>query len=263
MTETERVLEAALEMLRKRQAAAIVTVIEARGSTPRGVAARMVVAADATTVGTVGGGAVEARAIEEALAAIAEGCPREVSYSLVDEERGDPGVCGGEMRLFIDVLQPRPTLLIVGGGHVGQAVAEMGAFLGFHVTVMDDRREVVEEKRFPWAEERLAGDPAELLRDYPLTPTTYVVLVTPHYSLDERLLPVLDGRPLPYVGLIGSRRRTALTFKKARERGVSEEFLRRVHTPIGLDIGAETPQELAVSIIAEVIAVQRKGASGE
>jgi xanthine dehydrogenase accessory factor len=255
--EMEQVYEAALEAIRRGESAAMATVIEARGSTPRGASAKMLVYADGRTVGTVGGGGVEARVIEEAEAAIVEGQSRELDYNLVDDKGGDPGICGGSMRVFVEVLAPRPTLLIIGGGHVGQAVAELAAFLGYRIAVVDERPEMVTPGRFPQAEVRLTGDTVQQVVDFPLTEHTYVVMVTPHYTLDEKVLAVLARRPVSYVGLIGSRRRTGLTFERARESGVSEGFLERIHTPIGLDIGAETPREIAFSILAEIIAVQR------
>jgi len=255
--ETEQVYQAALQAIRQGEPAAMAIVIEARGSTPRGVSSKMLIYADGRTVGTVGGGGVEARVIEAAQVAIAEGQSRELDYRLVDEERGDPGICGGDMRIFVEALTPRPTLLIIGGGHVGQAVAELGAFLGYRVAVVDERPDMVTPERFPQAEVRLTGDPVQQIVDFPLTEHTYLVMVTPHHTLDEKVLAVLAGCSLAYVGLIGSRRRTAHTFERAREAGVPEELLQRVHTPIGLDIGAETPQEIAVSILAEIIAIQR------
>jgi len=255
--EIERVYAAILEAIRHGESAALATIIEAKGSTPRG-SAKMLIYADGSTVGTVGGGEMEARVIEEARAAIAEGKSRELDYSLVDTGRGDPGVCGGDMRLFIEVLATRPTLLILGGGHVGQAAAEMAGLLGYRIVVIDERSEIVTAERFPQAEARLSGDVAQQVTDFPLTEQTYVVMVTPHHTLDEKVLEVLIDRPVAYVGLIGSSRRTALTFERAREAGVPDEFLERIHTPIGLDIGAETPKEIAVSILAEIIAVQRR-----
>lgn len=247
--ETTRVYEAALEALRQGGVAAVVTVIGVRGSTPRGAAAKMLVHADGRTVGTVGGGDVEACAVEEARAAMGEGRPREARCRARDE--------GGEMRLFIEVLTPRPTLLILGAGHVGQAVAELGDFLGYRVAVVDERQELMAPKRFPSADVRLPGDFARQVAKFPLSERTYVVIVTPHENEDERILAALAGREVAYVGLIGSSRRTAHTFQRAGELDVPEGVLDRIHTPIGLDIGAESPREIAVSIMAEIIAVQR------
>lgn len=256
--ELERVYQAILDALRAGKPAAVATVVEVDGSAPRGAGAKMLIMADGTTVGTVGGGGVEARVMEEARAAIAEGRSREVTYRLRDLDRGDPGVCGGDMRILIEVLPPRPTLLILGAGHLGQAVAELGAFLGYRIVVMDERPGLATPERFPWAEQCITGDLAEEVARFPIDPHTYVVMVTPHYTGDAAVLAALANRSPTYVGLVGSRRRTALTFQRAQELGVSQEWLKqRVYTPIGLDIGAETPREIAISILAEVIAVQR------
>jgi len=255
--ETESVYEAALEAVRQGDSAALATVIEAQGSTPRGACAKMLVYADGRTVGTVGGGGVESRVIEAAKEAIAAGEARELQYRLVDEERGDPGICGGDMRIFVEPLVPRPRVLIIGAGHVGQAVAELADFLGYRIAVLDERPELVTADRFPWAGTLLAGDVAEEMKDFALDEHTYVVMVTPHHSLDEKILAAVGDRPVGYLGLIGSRRRTAHTFERALKAGVPEEILEQVHTPIGLDIGAETPREIAVSIVAEIIGVQR------
>ncbi len=262
--EIERVYQAALEAIRQGEPAALATIIAAEGSTPRG-SAKMLIYAGGRTVGTVGGGGMEARVIEEAQAAIVEGKSRELSYSLVDDKRGDPDICGGDVRLFVEVLAARPTLLILGGGHVGQAVAEMGSLLGYRIAVIDERPEMVTAERFPQADVQLAGDVAQLVADFPLAEHTYVAIVTLHHApedalrhtRDQDILAILADRPVAYVGLIGSARRTALTFERAREAGVPEELLERVRTPIGLAIGAETPCEIAVSILAEIIAVQR------
>ena len=261
--ETEAVYEAALEAVREGVPAAVATVIETKGSTPRGVSARMLVYADGRTVGTVGGGGVESRVIEEAQAAIGSGESRELHHRLLDEDRGDPGVCGGDMRIFLDVLAPRPMVLVIGAGHVGQAVAELAAFLGYRIAVLDERSELVTADRFPWAGTLVAGDLDVEVQNLGLTEQTYVVMVTPHHSLDEKVLEAVKNRPVAYLGLIGSRRRTSHTFERAREAGVPEALLDRVHTPIGLDIGAETPREIALSIMAEIVAVRRGFHEGE
>ncbi|MGD2105847.1 MAG: XdhC/CoxI family protein [Anaerolineae bacterium] len=257
--ETELVYEAALEAARHGEAAALATVLEARGSTPRSASAKMLVYADGRTVGTIGGGGVESRVIEEAISAIAEGESRELHYRLVDEEEGDPGICGGDMRIFVDVMVPRPVVLIIGAGHLGQAVAELADFLGYRIAVLDERQELVTPDRFPWARTFLTGDVAEQVREFGVDAHTYVVVVTPHHSLDEQVLSAVADRSFGYIGRIGSQRRTAHTFGRAREAGVPDEVLDRVNTPIGLDIGAETPREIAVSILAEIIAVERAG----
>jgi xanthine dehydrogenase accessory factor len=255
--EIRQVYAAALEAIDRGEPVAMVTILETRGSTPRNASSKMLVFPNGRIVGTVGGGGVEARVLEEAKAALDERRCRELHYNLVNEELGDPGICGGSMRLLVEVLNPRPALLIVGGGHVGQAVAQLSALLGYRIVVLDERPDMVTSERFPQAELRLTGDLVQQMAEFPLTAQTFVVMVTPHHTSDEKLLATLKDRPVAYVGLIGSRRRTAHTFQRARESGVPEELLERVHTPVGLDIGAETPMEIAVSVVAEIIAVQR------
>ena len=257
MEELERVYEAVLAAIRRGEPAALATVIETRGSTPREAGAKMLVYGDGRTEGTVGGGGVEARVIELALQALAEGQPRVFTYRPAEDERGGEEFCGGDMRVFVEVLLPRPTLLIVGGGHIGQAVAELGTFLSFRIAVLDERAELIGADRFPQADVLLTGALDEQLRAFPLSARTFVLFVTPHHSADEKGLAVLAEHRPAYVGLIGSRRRTKATFERARALGVPDGFLARVHTPIGLDIGAETPHEIAVSIMAEVIAVRQ------
>lgn len=251
MEETEQVYEAALEAIRGGEPAAVVTVIERLGVGPRKSGAKMIVYADGRTVGTVGGGETEAQVIRAACEAIREGQNCELVFP------AHAGSCGGGIRVWIEVLEPRPTLVIAGAGHVGQALAELGAFLGYRVVVADARAELLSAERFPSVDVRLLGDPAQTLRDFPFTPHTFVVLVTPHQSNDEHLLALLAERPCAYVGLMGNPRRTQSTFERARALGVPGPWLAQVHTPVGLEIGAETPREIAVSIIAEIIAVRR------
>jgi xanthine dehydrogenase accessory factor len=216
----------------------------------------MLVYADERSVGTVVVG-VESWVIEEAKEAIAVGEDRELHYSLVDEDRGDRDICGGGMRIFAEPLVPRPLVLVIGAGHVGQAVAELADYLGYRIEVLDERPGLLTAERFPWAGTLLTGDVAEEVRNFGVDEHTYVVMVTPHHSPDEKVLKVVADRPFAYVGLIGSQRRTIHTFERAREAGVPESVLEQVHTPIGLDIGAETLREIAASITVEIIAVQR------
>ena len=262
MEEIERVYEAALEALRQGEPVALATVIETEGSTPRAAGAKMLIRADGRTDGSVGGGAIEAGTIREALEALGEGQPRQMEQRSEEPEAGAEAGCRGRVRIFIEVLAPSATLLIIGGGHVGQALAELAGFLGYRVIVLDERPEMVTEARFPTASMRLSGPMAERLGQLPLTSQTSVVFLTPHHWPDEQLLAVLAGRPVAYVGMIGSKRRARATLERAAKLGVPSDFLARIHTPIGLGIGAETPREIAVSIAAEIIAVQR-GQAGD
>ncbi len=171
--------------------------------------------------------------------------------------RGAPGV----YQVFIEVVEPPATLLVVGGGHIGLSLATIGEHAGFSVAVLDDRPDYANPERFPMADRVICGDFVEELRRFPVDAGTYIVVVTRGHKQDEISLREVVGRGARYVGMIGSRRRVGAVLQHLLESGVPAEALERVHTPIGLDIGAETPAEIAVSIIAEIVK-ERRGGSG-
>jgi len=259
----DTVQRALVEALEQNKPAAVATVVKTLGSAPRAVGAKMLVYPDGSIVGSVGGGEMEQRVIREALAALDEGKPRYLDFNLSNPERGDPLVCGGEMELFIEPLLPPPTLLLAGAGHVGAACAELGKFLGLRVLVADDRPELLTREKFPTADELLAGDPCTHLNAATVTARTYIVLVTRAHTLDTELLRAALQTPAAYIGMLGSKRRVLTVFDTLKQEGVSDEQLARVHAPIGIRIGAETPQEIAVSILAEIIVALRSGQTGE
>jgi xanthine dehydrogenase accessory factor len=234
-------------------AAVVATVVSARGSTPRSAGAKMVVYPDGRTMGTVGGGAVEADVIERARALVDSGEPTLLEFELTGEA---DAVCGGRMSIFLDLIAGAPSVAVIGGGHVGQAVATAAGQAGFRVTVVDDRREVVSTDRFPTAERRLVGGAELLDGDLALDGSWFVVIVTRGHRYDkEWVRAVVDRRPA-YVGMIGSAEKVRRTFDELEREGAPGEVLRAVHAPIGIDIGAETPDEIAVSVVAEMIAVR-------
>jgi xanthine dehydrogenase accessory factor len=196
--------------------------------------------------------------IQEALHVIQEGHPRLVRYTLSDPLQGDPGVCGGEVEIFIEPLLP-PAVLIIGAGHVGRALAHLAKWLGFRVLVSDDRPELCTPEWIPEADRFFVGPPEEVLPQAPIHHQTYIVLTTRNHPLDVRILPLILDSPAPYIGVIGSRRRWLLTAKALMERGIPLERLARVRSPVGLELRAETPEEIAVSIMAEIIALRRGG----
>ncbi len=238
------------------RSAALATVVRVEGSAPREVGAKMVVYADGRIEGTVGGGKMEALVIQAAVDAIETGQSRTVHYDLREVDAGDPGICGGAVDVYIDVAVPNPTLLLVGAGHVAMPVAEIAHMCGFRVVVVDDRADMASEERFPCAAERIAADIVESVRAFPVTPHTYVVIVTRGHALDEEALREVVERPAAYIGMIGSRRKVHTLFEHLREMAVDESLIGRVHSPIGIDIGSQTPAEIAVSIVAEMIAVR-------
>jgi xanthine dehydrogenase accessory factor len=235
---------------------ALCMIIRSRGSTPRHVTSKMLVYPDGHIIGTVGGGEVENRVIKEALSAMQDKKPRLLEYNMTDPERGDPGVCGGQLEIYVEPIIPKPVLVVVGVGHVGKAVAHLAKWLGFVVVVCDDRPDFCTPASVPEADEFYPIPLEELTQQLNITPWTSIVLTTRGMDVDVRGLPSLLNTQASYIGVIGSKRRWSTTTKKLLEAGVSADKLKRIHSPIGLDIHAETPEEIAVSIMAELIKLQ-------
>ncbi len=242
--------------------AVLVTVIRAQGSVPRHAGSKMLVLADGSLVGTIGGGDMEHRVAEEALLALKAGelCVRQ--YAFRDPAQGDVGVCGGEIEVLMEPIQPKPTLLIIGAGHVGSAVAHLGKWLGFQVIVADDRPEFADPESQPQADRVIHAAMQDLPGEVEIGPQTYILLTTRGVDLDVQGLPALLATPAAYLGVIGSRRRWETSAEQLRAAGVSEALLKRVTSPMGLELNAETPEEIAVSMLAQIIML-RRGGTGE
>lgn len=240
-------------------AAALCTVVRTSGSVPRRAGSKMLVFPDRRIEGTIGGGELEARVVAEALAALADGHPRTLEYALTDPKRGDPGICGGTVEVYVEPVQPEPTLLIVGAGHVGRALAQLAHFLGYRVLVSDDRPEMLTADAMPHAQALYAGSIAELPEQVDIDAQTYIVLTTRNAEIDVKGLPSLLKSSAGYIGVIGSRRRWAEARKKMEAAGVPAAQLDRVHSPMGLELNAETPEEIALSILAEIVMLRRGG----
>lgn len=254
------IYEAIAEAVRQREAVALATIVQTHGSTPRQVGTKMLICPDGTSMGTVGGGVLEAAIVEAAQEALAERKSRLVHYGLrADQHEQDLGVCGGDLDVFIDVIAPQLTLLLIGAGHVAIPLAELAHLLGFRTVVFDDRAEYANRDRFPQAEKILVEDFETGLMALDITPNTWVIIATRSHESDAAALRVVVESPAAYVGLLGSRRKVSLIFKALREEGVGEERLARVCAPVGLDLGAETPEEIALSIMAEILMVRRGG----
>jgi xanthine dehydrogenase accessory factor len=202
---------------------------------------------------------MERRVITAALDVIAKGIPQKLDISLSDPEKGDLGVCGGQMEVFVEPVQPKPTIVVIGAGHVGQAVVHLAHWLGFHVIVSDDRPEFATPDVAPNADKYLLGTVAELANTIKINPHTYLVLTTRNNRLDVDGLPALLESQAAYIGVIGSKRRWQITRKNLKELGVSKKKLDAVVSPMGMEINAETPEEIAVSILSEIIMLRRGG----
>ena len=241
------------------EAVVLATVVKARGSVPRHAGTKMVVYENGRISGTIGGGEMESRVIEEAKAALVDGQTRLVPYALVDPKSGDPGVCGGEMEIYLEPYLPPATVLVIGCGHVGRAVADLAHWLGYRVAVTDDREELVTAEFIPNADIYLPGSIENALAQHKVTRNTYITVVTRNVMVDRELLPHLVKTPAPFIGVMGSKRRWQTTRKMLLEDGVSEADLARFHSPLGLELNAESPAEIAVSIMAEIIMLRRQG----
>jgi xanthine dehydrogenase accessory factor len=240
--------------------AALATVVETTGSMPRHAGSKMLIYADGSIVGTVGGGAMEARVIQAALATLQDGQTRIETYTLNSLEAGDPGICGGTARIFIEPTGTTPTLLIIGGGHVGKATAELGKWMGYRVVLTDDRPEFANAAYVSGLDAYIVCKPAEIPTQIPINQHTYIAAVTRGLPVDVSLLPALLQTDAPYIGLIGSRRRWAITMKALQEQaGLTDEQIRRIRAPIGLELDAESPREIALSILAEITMLRRGG----
>ena len=278
---------------------ALCVVVGSRGSTPQEAGAKMLVLADGRTIGTLGGGCVEAEVRRRALELLPAGVSKLLQFRLDHDYGWDDGlICGGtmdilvhlldgpasvepfaratddlaqgrvatialpdpdggEQPLYVDQIEPAPRLVIAGAGHVGQSLAEIAATLGFEVTIIDDRADCASAERFPRATHRVVGDIETELRRWPIDARTYVVIVTRGHRHDGSALSAVLDSPAKYVGLIGSKRKVMTIFGDLIAQGASIDALCRVHAPVGLEIGAVTVPEIALSIAAELVAVRR------
>ena len=262
MMDDAGIFDEAARLARSGMRFAMAGIVAASGSTPRSKA-RMLVRGDATTLGTIGGGIVESKVIVDALECIRVNKSRIARYDL-DSCAGKDSVgmlCGGSMEVFIDVVPARRKLVIVGAGHVGQALAKLADLAGFCVSIVDERKDMASAERFPMAESLYCNDNIiEALKGLPFDPETAFVIAT--HADDERALRALLVKPWKYLGMMGSKRKVYALMDKLREEGFTPDLLAKVRAPIGLDIEAETPEEIAISIIAEIL-VDTNQASGD
>jgi len=253
------IYQALAEIEEKHQIAALATIVRSHGSTPRHGTSKMLVYADGSTIGTVGGGELERRVHTAALEAMKDGEARYLSYNMSDPSKGDPGICGGTVEVFVEAIIPKPTLLLVGAGHVGKAVAHLAKWLGFRVVVIEDREEFCTPEHIPDADEWHPVPMDEITRQVSINAQTYIVMATRGADVDADALPKLLESEAAYIGVIGSKRRWLAATSLLQERNVPEAQIQRVHSPIGLEIEAETPEEIAVSIMAEVLMIRHGG----
>jgi xanthine dehydrogenase accessory factor len=251
------IFEEIARLRRERLPAALATVVATKGSTPAKVPARMLVFPDGRIIGTIGGGCVEAEVIRSSRDVLDTGTPRRLSFQLNGEEAERTGIaCGGIVDIMIESLEDRRVVLI-GAGHVAQAVARLAARVDFRVTVVDDRPDFANRERFPEADEVVVAPLGDLAKAVKVSPNCAVVCMTRGHAEDLSALRFALGTPARYVGVLGSKSKR-LQFREAlEEAGFGRDAIESVHMPVGLDIGAETVEEIAVAIVADLIRERR------
>ena len=238
--------------------AALATIIQVQGSIPSYESSKILVRDDGSIVGTVGGGCVEAEVWSAAQDVMREEKPRRLHFNLNNNPEYETGlICGGSLDIFVEPILARPTIYLFGGGHVSLHVSKVASLAGFDTVVIDDREAFASKERFPEASETYAGDWEAIFPKLKINDFSYLVLVTRGHKGDLTCLRWAVTTPARYIGMIGSKRKLVEIFKVLEGEGVPAEKLERVHSPIGLDIGALTPEEIAVAIVAEMIAVRR------
>jgi len=250
------------ELERSATRVALATVVQSRGSVPRHAGAHMLVFPDGSIEGTIGGGEIENLIISEALGALRDGKPRMLHYNFNDPSRGDPGVCGGEMDIYVEPILPAAKIVVFGLGHVGKAVVQLAHWLGLRVIAADDRPGFADLEALPEADEAITCPLAELAEHVVIDEQTYVILTTRGVKVDTQGLPVLMKTQAAYLGVIGSRRRWETTVQELLDLGIMQDAISRVTSPMGLELNAETPAEIALSIMAEIVS-QLRGGTGD
>jgi xanthine dehydrogenase accessory factor len=238
---------------------AVATIVNVRGSIPSFKTAKMLVRDDGSIVGTIGGGCVEAEVWQAAREVMESEKPRTLTFDLNQDPKYDTGlVCGGTLEIFVEPVLPPADLYIFGAGHVAASLYKVARIAGFDVTVVDDREAYANRERFPDAQQVIAEDFDKAVAQLAPGESSYIVIVTRGHRDDMRMLRWAVQTPARYVGMIGSKRKTITIFKELQAEGLAPHLFDRVHAPVGLDIGAITPEEIAVSITAELIAKRRK-----
>jgi xanthine dehydrogenase accessory factor len=249
--------EEIVRLRREGQRAALATIVHTNGSIPSYESSRMLVREDGSIAGTVGGGCVEADVWAAAKEVLRTEAPRKLTFSLNHEAGQDSGlICGGTLEVYVEPILPQPMLYVFGAGHVSTALARAAHLAGFAVGVIDDRESFANSERFPMAQEIYTRYEDAFVKLRPHA-ATYLVIVTRGHKDDMDVLRWAVGTEARYIGMIGSRRKVLSIYRALEKEGIAPEKFARVYAPVGLDIGALTPEEIAVSIAAELIAVRR------
>jgi len=246
------------ELVRERSAGrrcVLATIVNSVGSVPSQATAKLLLREDGTVVGTVGGGAAEAAVIEEAKQALASGKPKLLTYDMHENPRMDIGmVCGGSLNVFVEAIQPAPVAYLFGAGHVGALTAQAARLARIDVVVIDDRPEFANARRFPDALAIHDGDIEATFANLKPPSNSLIFIAGRSHELDGRAVRWAITTPASYIGMLGSKRKVQFIYHQLKAEGIGDDALRRVHAPVGLNIGAATPEEIAISVVAEMVA---------
>ena len=252
------IFEQIVQLRREGRRGAVATITNVRGSIPSFQTAKMLVRDDGSIVGTIGGGCVEAEVWQAAREVMEQEKPRSLTFNLNNNPKYDTGlVCGGTLEVFIEPVLPPALLYIFGAGHVAYSLYKIATIAGFEVTVIDDRESYANRERFPDAREVIADDFETVTTRLEVPESSYIVIVTRGHRDDMRVLRWAINAKSRYLGMIGSKRKTISIYRELENEGIPAEKFAAVHAPVGLDIGAVTPEEIAVAIVAEMIAARR------
>jgi xanthine dehydrogenase accessory factor len=240
------------------QKCALATIVQKRGSIPSFESAKLLVREDGSMMGTVGGGCVEAEVWNAAREVLDTEKPKNLSFSLGQEAAYDEGlICGGQVNIFVEPVVPQPHAFIFGGGHVSKSISKVATIAGFATVIVDDREAFANPERFPEAEATYAEEYEAVFSKLAITSSSYIVIVTRGHRDDMRVLRWAVSTPARYISMIGSKRKTISVVHELEKEGLPREAFEKIFAPMGLEIGAESPEEIAISVVAEMIAIRR------
>jgi xanthine dehydrogenase accessory factor len=252
------VFDELVRLRRLGQKCALATIVQVRGSIPSYESAKLLVREDGSIVGAIGGGCVEAEVWNAAREVMETGKPRRLNFSLGQDAAYDNGlICGGQLDVFVEPIAPQPCAFIFGAGHISKSLAKVAGLAGFDTVIVDDRESFANRDRFPEASEVHAGEYEEIFPKLAVNETSYLVIVTRGHRDDMRVLRWAVGTPARYVAMIGSKRKVIGVVKELEKEGIPRAAFERIFAPMGLEIGAVSPEEIAIAVAAEMIAVRR------
>jgi len=256
------IFEEVVRLRRRGQKCALATIVSVRGSIPSYQTAKLLVREDGSMAGTIGGGCVEAEVWNAAREVMETGEPKHLTFNLNQDAAYDNGlICGGQLDVFVEPILPQPRAFIFGAGHISKSLAQVAALAGFATVVIDDRESFANRERFPDADEVIAAAYEEIFPRLDITESSYLIIVTRGHRDDMRVLRWAVGTPARYIAMIGSKRKVISVIKELEKEGIPRAAFERLHAPMGLEIGAVTPEEIAISVAAEMVAVRRNAES--